>query len=151
MLDDWGAVVLTLTLDGCKDAVDRRLQTDHLALHDLDVGPVSGRPAMRQRMGETYQVLALEAGETPVGGERWWMVHEQGSDMAVGEWLRGREKGAHSTEAEDNAWTFFFSGFSNTHCAPLSWQRRQGAWQRAARAGRMGGQTGRGQGHGGRG
>ncbi len=146
MLDDRGALVLALALDSGEDAVEGGLHANHLALHDLHDGPVSRGHAMWLWVDSTYQVLALEAGKTPVGGGSWWMGHEQGLDMAGGREGRAQRRKTHSTEAEDNAWTFFFSGFSNTQTAPLSWHRRHGAWQRAARAGRVGGQTGDGTG-----
>lgn len=51
-------------------------------------------------------------------------------------WEKKTQNKAYSTLALDNAWTFFFSGFSNIQGIPLAWHRRQGAWNTSAGPGR---------------
>ena len=131
---------LALALDGRQNAIEGRLHADHLALHDLHGGRPRQRPEEPKRKSAiTYQILAFKAGEASVDGRRWWDEHEMdtcGRCCDGGDWRlgAGREK-THSTLAVDKAWTFFFSGFSKTHWAPLSWQRRQGAWRATRREG----------------
>lgn len=120
---------LVLALDGGENAVQRGLHADHLTLHDLHA------KEPRQTHEESKRIRGGRTRYWPSRRDRRLRgVVDGGMSVRSGiGWGWGRCEGkrgcggTYSTLAVDKACTFFFSGFSKTHCAPLSWHRRQGA------------------------